>query len=107
MNANYRIEHDSESSRFVGPWLMKWGVGVLLGVSLLAGGVNLLVPRSGSQLRIGWYLQSNQWKADARTAAAAVRYVLDREPAQGLSGIATGGVGPAILGDLAQTNNLG
>ena len=32
---------------------------------------------------LGWYFQSGQWRADARTLAAMVRYLVSPEPATG------------------------
>jgi len=37
-----------------------------------------LRDRSGP-LRFGWYLRSGQWRADLRTLAAAVAYVVDED----------------------------
>jgi len=80
MPLNDRAEYDPEPGRPWGPWLLKAGIVGLLAVSLATGSVNLLVPRVSSQLRTGWYLRSNQWRADVRTAVAIVRFVLERGP---------------------------
>lgn len=111
MSINNQFEPHPESSGPLGPRLIMWGVVGIFVAALVAGSVNLLVPRSvsraGGHLRIGWYLRSNQWKGDVRTAAAVVRYVLDRGFQPGLNGTPTPVPrGSSVVGDFAGTNNL-
>ncbi len=36
--------------------------------------------KSGFDSRLSWYVHSGQWRADARTLAALVRYLVSPEP---------------------------
>ena len=61
------------------------GVIALLACAAAFAAFGYLVPRvpggaRGTRVRIGWYLRSGQWQADARTLAAAFQYVMDADP---------------------------
>jgi hypothetical protein len=111
MPRNDETEYSPEPRRPLGPWLLKAGTVALLVVALVAGSVNLLVPRvtsrAGTELRTGWYLRSKQWVADARTVFYVVKFVLERVPSLRLSQAKNPATGTNTLAvDLAQTNNL-
>lgn len=55
-------------------WLVAQGAGLLHQPSMSGGLPSRLV---GPSLR--WYVQSGQWRADARSLVAAARYVLEPE----------------------------
>jgi hypothetical protein len=77
----------------------------LLLLALVVGGVNLVVPRVSSHLRLGWYLRTSQWRADARTAVAIVKFVLERAPRLRPRLADASGTNSLAL-DIAQTNLL-
>ena len=105
MHLNDRTEYNPEPARPLGPSLAKTGIVSLLLLALVAGSVNLVVPRVSSHLRLGWYLRSSQWRADARTALAIVRFVLARGP--GLRPrLAEASTTNPLASDIAQTNIL-
>jgi len=102
-----RSEYNPEARHPMGRRVLKAAFVGLLLLGLLTGGVNLLVPRVSSQLRGGWYLRSNQWRADARTAVAILKFVLERGPGLRLS--LAEGPDPAanpLTVDVAQTNTF-
>ena len=59
----------------------RWIAGAFLLAVAVGAGITLdqLVPKAArlpdGQTRLGWYLSSNQWRADARTAFAVATYV--------------------------------
>jgi len=59
----------------------RWIAGAFLLTVAVGAGITLdqLVPNAArlpdDQSRLGWYLSSNQWRADARTALAMATYV--------------------------------
>ena len=68
-------------------WLLRVGLraGLVLGLVLAAVTFNGLLPKvtlkgPGDHTRVGWYLSSGLWRADARTLASAVEYVVTSEP---------------------------
>ena len=72
-----------------GQWLRRLGLRAALVLGLVLAGVafNSLLPKvplkgSGTHTRAGWYLSSGQWRADARTLASAVEYVVTSDPKQ-------------------------
>jgi len=107
MRFEHRPEYNPEPGHPVGRRWFQAAIVCLLVLGLLTSGVNLLVPRVSSQLRGGWYLRSNQWRADARTAVAILKFVLERGPGLRLSlgKVPNPAVDPLTV-DIAQTNVL-
>lgn len=105
MHLNDRTECSREPARPWRSWLAKTGIASLLLLALVAGSVTLVVPRVSSHLRVGWYLRTSQWRADARTAVAIVRFVLERGPRLH-PGLADASGTNSLAIDVAQTNLL-
>ena len=67
-------------------WRGTWLVALLLvALPLAFGALNYLVPKvpngvQGTTVRMGWYLRSGQWQADARTLVAALQFLMDPDP---------------------------
>ena len=61
------------------------GTGLVLGMVLASVTFNSLLPKvplkvPGAHTRAGWYLNSGLWRADVRTLASAVEYVVSSDP---------------------------
>jgi len=70
-----------------GQWILRFGLraGLVLGLVLAGVVFNSLLPKvplkgPGAHTRAGWYLSSGLWRADVRTLASAVEYVVTSEP---------------------------
>lgn len=61
------------------------GISLLLGLTVALGAFVYAVPKvangkPGNTRRLSWYLRSGQWRADARTLAAAFQFLVDSDP---------------------------
>ena len=60
------------------------GISVMLFLGLAFAAFDYVVPKAPtavhcSQRRVGWYLSSGQWRADMRTLASAVRFIVNSD----------------------------
>ena len=64
----------NQNARWIaGAFIVAVTVGAYAGLDQLLPDASNGIP--GGKSRLGWYLSSNQWRADARTAVAVASYV--------------------------------